>query len=49
MSCRTDYIHQQGVTIILKEKLAMQLVDYDLINERMIMQLKTIQESLFVL
>ena len=49
MSCRTDHIHQQGVTIILKEKLAKQLVDYDLINERMIMQLKTVQESLFVL
>ena len=48
-SCRTDYIHQQGVPTILKEKLAKQLVDYNLINERiMIIQLKAVQEPLFV-
>ena len=35
--------------MILKEKLAKQLVDYDFINERiMIKQLKTTQEPLFV-
>ena len=48
-SCKTDHSHQQGVAIILKEKLAKQFVDYDLINEQiMIIQLKTVQEPLFV-
>ena len=48
-SCTTDYIHQQGAPTILKEKLAKQLVDYNLINERiMLIQLKTVQEPLFV-
>ena len=48
-SCRTDHIHRQDVAIILKEKLAKQLVAYDLINERIVViQLKTVQESLFV-
>ena len=48
-SCRTDHIHRQGVAIILKEKRAKQLVDHDLINEKiMVMQLKTVQEPLFV-
>ena len=42
-------MHRQGVAIILKEKLAKQLVYYDLINERiMIIQLKAVQEPLFV-
>ena len=37
------------MTIILKEKLAKQLVAYDLINEiKMIIQLITVQEPLFV-
>ena len=46
---QTDQMHRQGVVIILKEKLAKQLVDYDLINERiMIIQLKAVQEPLFV-
>ena len=36
--------------MILKEKLAKQLVEYDFINERiMITQLKTTQEPLFVI
>ena len=48
-SCRTDHLHWQGVAMILKEKLAKQLVEYDFINERiMITQLKTTQEPLFV-
>ena len=48
-SSKTDHSHQQGVAIILKEKLAKQFVDYDLINEQiMIIQLKTVQEPLFV-
>ena len=48
-SCRADQIHRQGVAIILEEKLAKQLADYDLINERiMIIQLKAVQEPLFV-
>ena len=48
-SCKTDHIHRKGVAIILKEKLAKQLVDFDLINERiMIIQLKTVQEPLSV-
>ena len=48
-SCRTDHFHRQDVAIILKEKLAKQLVAYDLINERIVViQLKTGQESLFV-
>ena len=48
-SCRADQIHRQGVAIILEEKLAKQLADYDLINERiMIIQLKMVQEPLFV-
>ena len=46
---QTDQMHRQGVAIILKEKLAKQLVYYDLINERiMIIQLKAVQEPLFV-
>ena len=49
-SRRTGHIHRQCVTIILKGKLAKQLVAYDLINERkMIVQLITVQEPLFVL
>ena len=46
---QTDQMHRQGAAMILKEKLAKQLVDYDLINERiMIIQLKAVQEPLFV-